>query len=62
MLSPSLEGIIRLGKVSSTLQLQSKCEHQRSSQLKKDRGPGTEIISFCVQVLNSPCSATGDMQ
>lgn len=62
MLSPALEGIIKLGKLSSTLQLQSKCDYQCSSQLKKDHGPGTEIIWFCVQALNSPCNATGDVQ
>lgn len=59
MLSPALEGIIKLGKLSSTFWLQSKCDYQHSSQLKKDHCPGIEILPSCVQVLNFPCSATG---
>lgn len=62
MLSPALEEISKLGKLSSMLHLQSKCDCQCSSQLKTDHHPGTEIICFFVQVLNSSCSPTGDMQ
>lgn len=48
MPSPALEGIIKPGKLSSMLWLQSKCDYQHSS-LKKDHGPGTEIIPSCMQ-------------